>query len=76
MGHPEQMKSRVHPKYKNQDRVTIWHEYEQGMGETDRSSKRAVDVAFTVPGGPIFSRHSPPQQPARRAWSVLRFSEA
>jgi hypothetical protein len=44
--------------------------------QTDRSSKQAVDVAFTIPGGPISSRHPPPQHPARRAWSVLRFSEA
>jgi hypothetical protein len=42
---------------------------------TDRSSKRSVDVASTVPGGPISCRHPPPQHPARRAWSVLRFSE-
>ncbi|MGK0482756.1 MAG: hypothetical protein ACJAQ3_002738 [Planctomycetota bacterium] len=43
---------------------------------TDRSSKRAVDTSFTIPGGPISSRHPPPQHSARRAWLALRFSEA
>ncbi|MFT6831264.1 MAG: hypothetical protein ACJAZN_001423, partial [Planctomycetota bacterium] len=43
---------------------------------TDRSSKRVVDVVFSIPGGSISGKHSPPQHPARRAWSALRFSEA
>jgi hypothetical protein len=45
------------------------------MNPTDRSSKRAVGTSFTIPGGPISGRHPPPQHPARRASSVLRFSE-
>ena len=31
LGHPERMKSRVHPKYKTRYRVTNWREYEQGL---------------------------------------------
>ena len=31
LGHPEQMKSRVHRKYKTRYRVTNWREYERGL---------------------------------------------